>query len=117
MADKAEKPDTLESMDDVIKFYNSLKGSTTKSPTGDKPKRSRKKSKRAEKDPAKVIKHEKTAVPTYRTIHFYLRPGDTWIELVKAGKEEIQYAGPGTLVFCHKHFHTDDCNEDCREVN
>jgi hypothetical protein len=110
----------FKSFDDMQKFLD--KATTGKAPTGTKPnskpnsksKRSRNKRKPAEKDSSTEIEHKEPAGPVYKTIHFYLRPGDSWPEVLKDGREEI--AGPTTLVFCHNHLHGEACVDTCRSM-
>lgn len=104
----------LESMQ---KFLAKAKAGKTKdSPTGEaKPKPKRKpRHKPAEKDVSGELIEEAPKVPIYKSIHFYLRTGDSWEQLLKDGREETQYQGPGTLVFCHEHFHGEPCIDSCR---
>ena len=109
---KPKEIPNFASFDDAIKFYEKTKGATTKSTTGKK--RASRTRKPAEKDSSKTLQETPNAVPVYKTIHFYLRPGDSWDQLLKDGREEVNYAGPGTLVFCHEHFHDAECNPSCR---
>lgn len=110
-----EKP-TFDSMEDVMKFAKSLEGAKAKASTTGKPKRTRKR-KPAEPDASKKLEHTVPAVPVYKTIHFYLRPGDTWPELLKDAREELGFAGPGTLIFAHEHLHSEECNDSCRGMS
>jgi len=110
------EPPKFKDLEDMQKFLAKATAGkdNTKTPTGSKPKRKRHKP--AEKDSSNKLLDEKPDIPTYKTIHFYLRPGDSWDQLLKDGREEVGYSGPGTLVFCHQHFHSEDCSDSCRRM-
>lgn len=53
----------------------------------------------------------------YRTTHFYLRPGDTFTQLLKDGRGELERCGPGSLVVIHNHvFSNATCVAECRSL-
>lgn len=108
----------FKSIEEAMEFAAKIPtGAKSKSPTGSsKPKRTRK-SKPAEKDVSTKLEHETPSVPVYKTIHFYMRPGDSWDQLLKDGREETNYAGAGTLVFVHQHLHSAECNDSCRGMS
>jgi hypothetical protein len=85
-------------------------------PTGTATKSKRKPRKKAEKDPSKKLQHQTPTVPVYKTIHFYVRPGDSWDQVLKDCREEVSYAGPGSMIFAHNHLHSEECSESCREI-
>lgn len=91
------------------------KPSSSTPSTGKKKPRSRKKIP-AEADTSGKLIEETPKVPIYKTIHFYLRPGDSWPELLKDGRQEVEMSGPGTYVFCHNHFHDGACGDSCRRM-
>jgi hypothetical protein len=104
---------SYEDMNKFLEKANAGKASTgTKSKTNSK--RSRNKRKPAEKDQSTSIEHETPSGPIFKTIHFYLRPGDSWPEVLKDGREEV--VGPSTLVFCHNHLHGAPCVDSCRSM-
>jgi hypothetical protein len=106
----------FKSYEDMKKFIDKANaGKATESkPTGKK--RSSRKRKPAETDQSKNLIETKPNVPIFKTIHFYLRPGDSWDQVLKDGREETNYAGPGTIVCCHQHLHGEQCKDSCRSM-
>ena len=105
----------FKDIDAAMKFYQKMtEGKEPKSSTGKK--RTPKKRKPAEKDSSTKLIEEKPKVPIYKTIHFYLRPGDSWPELLKDGRQEMDMSGPGTVVCCHQHTHGTECVSTCRSM-
>lgn len=101
---------------DMQKFLDKMnegKADKPESSTGKKKRQSRKKIP-AEPDASGKLITEAPKVPIYKTIHYYLRPGDSWVELLKDGRQEMDMSGPGSLVFCHQHFHGSPCVDTCR---
>jgi hypothetical protein len=109
---------TFKNVDEMMKFAAKSKGGkvTSSNSQSQKPKRTRKR-KPAEKDVSSKLAKSTHDVPIYKTIHFYIRPGDSWEQILKDGREEVGYAGSGTLVFVHNHLHNTECNDSCREMS
>lgn len=52
----------------------------------------------------------------YRTTHFYVRKSDTWTQVLKDARTELERCGPGTRVMAHDHLFNEPCIDLCRSV-
>jgi hypothetical protein len=103
---------------DMKKFLDKATAGQVPDATGNLKKPRSKKRKPAEKDPSNNLIETKPEVPIFKTIHYYLRPGDSWPELLKDGRQEVEMGvGGGVIVFCHQHLHGADCVDTCRSMN
>jgi hypothetical protein len=105
----------FKSVDEMMKFAAKAKGGKV-NPQSPNKKTSRKR-KPAEADASKKLLQETPQAPVYKTLHFYVRPGDSWEQVLKDCREEVSYAGPGTLIFAHNHLHGAPCTDACRGMN
>jgi hypothetical protein len=101
-----------------FKSWEDMQKYLDKVPKGGKaaPKKRVRKKKAVEVDTSSNLQEEAPKVPVYKTIHFYVRPGDSFEQVLKDGREEGNFAGPGTLVFVHNHLHAEVCTDSCRGI-
>jgi hypothetical protein len=110
----------FSSFADMQKFLDSA---TTGKSAGEKvvvpKKRAPKKRKPVAKDPAasltKVNQIDTSMI--HKSIHLYVRRGDTFDQVLKDGRDEVKYAAGSMLIFCHNHNFSDPCTPLCRGMN
>lgn len=107
----------FQSYEEMQKFLDKAITGKSKGDPVKRTKRSRKQ-KPVQSDPAKNLV-EQTSNPEsiFKTIHFYIRPGDTFDQVLKDGREEVKYSNNNVLVYCHEHNFDQPCLSSCRGMN